>query len=107
MPEVLHIGCHPLGLVEEPLCHRLVDAGEVLQDRGTEGDAIPGHRPSPPEAELVGHFFSGQSLLALERLLESGTQRFAEGEAEVGIADQLPNPVIDETLHQVFQLLGS
>ncbi len=102
MPEVLDVGGDPLGLVEEPLRHRLIDRGEVLDNGWTKGDTVPGHRVLPAEPELARHVFSREPFLALERLFESGSQGVAEGEAKVGIADQLANPVIDETLHELF-----
>lgn len=106
MPEVVDVGGDPLGLVEEPLRHRLIDGGQVLDDRWTEGDAVPGHRLLPAESELVRHVFPRQPFLALERLFESGSQGVAEGESKVGIADQFANPVIDEALYELFELLG-
>lgn len=106
MPEVVDVGRNPLGLVEEPLRHRLIDGGQVLDGRWTEGDAVPGHRSLPAESELVRRLFPRQPFPALERLFEPGPQGVAKSEAQVGIADQLADPVIDEALHQVFQLLG-
>jgi hypothetical protein len=43
MTQVVDVGSQPLGLVEKPLGHGLVNRGEVLRSAGLKGEAIPGH----------------------------------------------------------------
>lgn len=55
MAEIFNVRRHPLCLVEQALGHRFVDLCQVLQDRGSKGEPIPGHSALPPQAELVRH----------------------------------------------------
>lgn len=54
---------------------------------------------SPAEPELVGQFLAGQPLSLFKRSLEPRTQRLAELQTEVWIADQLPQAIIDQSAH--------
>jgi len=64
MAQVVDIGSQPLGLVEEPLGHGLVNCGEVLCGAGAKGEAVPGHGVLPPKADSLGYVFSGEPVTA-------------------------------------------
>jgi len=66
MAQVVDIGSQPLGLVEEPLGHGLVNCGEVLRGVGLKSEAVPGHGALPPKAEPLSHVFAGEALTAHE-----------------------------------------
>jgi len=64
MAQVVDIGSQPLGLVEEPLGHGLVNRSEVLCGAGAKGEAVPGHGVLPPKADSLGYVFSGEPVTA-------------------------------------------
>ena len=61
----------------------------------------------PAEPEAVGQFLGGQPLSLFKRSLESRTQRLAELQTEVWIADQLAQAIIDQSAHEFLELLRS
>jgi hypothetical protein len=58
---------------------------------------------SPPQAELVGHFVAGDAFRRGQGLLEAIANRFAEGRAEIRVAQQRAQPVVDEAFDQVLE----
>ena len=61
MAQIVDVGRQPLRLVEQPLGHGLVNAGEILSNAGLKGEAVPGHRVLPPKAESLRHVFAGEA----------------------------------------------
>lgn len=60
MAQVGDIGCQPLGLIEKPLGHGLINRGEILHGTELKGKVVPGHGVLPPKAEPLGDVFSGE-----------------------------------------------
>ena len=64
MAQVVDIGSQPLGLVEEPLGHGLVNRGEILHRAGLKREAVPGHGVLPAKADSLRYVFSGEPVTA-------------------------------------------
>lgn len=105
MAKVVHVGCDPFGLVEEPLCQGGIDLGQVLDDGRSEGEAKPGHRLLPSEAELVGDIVTGHTLAVAEGFFQSGPQCISQGQAQVWVADKFSNAIVHKALDEFFQLV--
>ncbi|HNG55114.1 MAG TPA: hypothetical protein PLR85_17135, partial [Nitrospira sp.] len=57
----------------------------------------------PPQTELVGYLVTGKTLCRGERLLQTFADGLTQWRAQIGIAEQGSQPVIDEAFDQALQ----
>lgn len=106
MTEVVHVRRDPFGLLEEALIHGRLDGSEIVDDGGMKGEAVPGHKGLPAEAELVGDFLTRKALPVGEGGFEARTEGLSELQSQIGVTDQLAQTIVDQPAYQVLELFG-
>jgi len=106
VPEIAHVGGEPLGLVEEALGQLLVERSQIGEDFRFTGEAVPGHGALPFEAELVGDFVAADALGGGEGFLEACTERFAQRQTQIRIAEELAKAIVHKAAHEFLELVG-
>lgn len=104
--QVFHVRHNPLRLLKQPLCCRNLNGREVVENGWVKRETIPGHNFLPVKPELLRDLFARQPLPIGQRSLEACPHRFAELETQVGIADQLAEPIVHHSTHELLQFLG-
>ncbi len=69
---------------------------------GRRGDTRP--RMLPAKSQSLGNFFTGQTRTLQEGRFETRRERLPEGQAQIRIAEQFTEPIIDQSSHQIPEL---
>ena len=59
----------------------------------------------PAQAELLSDFVAGQPLPIGERFLQACPQGFAELQSEIRVSEQFPEPIVDQSAHELLELV--
>src|SRR5437879_12973942 len=59
----------------------------------------------PPQTELLGYVLSREARRGSQGLFEPRPDRLAHLRAEVGVAQELPQPIVHDAIDQGFELL--
>ena len=57
----------------------------------------------PPQAEFIGHFVARQTFGRGQGLLEAVAYRLAQWRTQIGVAQQDPQPIVDDPFDQLLQ----